>query len=63
MKGGGGIKIPYEEEFYFFFVMRVLKHWNKLPREVVDALDTFRVGLDRVLGNLFYLSLCLLISG
>ena len=34
--------------------MRVVKHWNRLPREVVDApsLETFTVRLDRALSNL-----------
>jgi len=34
--------------------MRVVKHWNRLPREVVDApsLETFKVRLDRALSNL-----------
>ena len=37
-----------------FFMMRVVKHWNRLPREVVDAssLETFKVRLDRALSNL-----------
>ncbi|KFP97108.1 hypothetical protein N329_05527, partial [Haliaeetus albicilla] len=37
-----------------FFTMRVVKHWNRLPREAVDApsLETFRVRLDRALSNL-----------
>ncbi|KFR01329.1 hypothetical protein Y956_14782, partial [Nipponia nippon] len=37
-----------------FFTMRVVKHWNRLSREVVDApsLETFKVRLDRALGNL-----------
>ncbi|KAK4832299.1 hypothetical protein QYF61_021698 [Mycteria americana] len=36
--------------------MRVLKHWNRLPREVVDApsLETFKVRLDEALSNLIY---------
>ncbi|KFW69921.1 hypothetical protein AS28_02964 [Pygoscelis adeliae] len=37
-----------------FFTMRVVKHWNRLPREAVDApsLETFKVRLDRALSNL-----------
>jgi len=37
-----------------FFTMRVVKHWNRLPREVVDgpSLETFKVWLDRALSNL-----------
>jgi len=32
-----------------------VKHWNRLPREVVHApyLDTFKVRLDGALSNLF----------
>ncbi|KFP15913.1 hypothetical protein Z169_05927, partial [Egretta garzetta] len=37
-----------------FFTMRVVKHWNRLPREVVEApsLDTFKARLDGALSNL-----------
>ncbi|KFP15847.1 hypothetical protein Z169_16346, partial [Egretta garzetta] len=37
-----------------FFTMRVVEHWNRLPKEVVDAssLKTFKVRLDRALRNL-----------
>ncbi|KFR11435.1 hypothetical protein N306_13410, partial [Opisthocomus hoazin] len=37
-----------------FFTMRVVKHWNGLPREVVEApsLETFKTRLDRALSNL-----------
>ena len=37
-----------------FFTMRVVKHQNRLPREVVDApsLETFKIRLDRALSNL-----------
>jgi len=37
-----------------FFIMRVVKYWNRLPREVVEApsLETFKAKLDRVLSNL-----------
>ncbi|PKU44693.1 hypothetical protein llap_5006 [Limosa lapponica baueri] len=37
-----------------FFTMRVVEHWNRLPREVVEApsLEIFKVKLDEALGNL-----------
>jgi len=33
---------------------RMVKHWHRLPREVVEApsLETFKVRLDRALSNL-----------
>ncbi|KFP13113.1 hypothetical protein Z169_01669, partial [Egretta garzetta] len=36
------------------FTMRVVRHWNRLPREVVDApsLDVFKARLDGALSNL-----------
>jgi len=45
--------------------MRVVKYWNRLPREVVDApsLETFKARLDVVLSNLIYLKMSLLITG
>jgi len=37
-----------------FFTMRVVKHWNGLPREVVEVptLETFNARLDGTLSNL-----------
>ncbi|KFP11660.1 hypothetical protein Z169_06849, partial [Egretta garzetta] len=37
-----------------FFTMRVVKHWNGLPREMVEApsLGTFKARLDGALSNL-----------
>ncbi|KAK4827467.1 hypothetical protein QYF61_018260, partial [Mycteria americana] len=36
--------------------MRVVGHWNRLPRQFVDApsLEVFKVRLDRALSNLIY---------
>jgi len=37
-----------------FFTIRVVKQWNRLPREVVEApsLETFKARLDGALSNL-----------
>jgi len=37
-----------------FFTLRVVRHWHRLPREVVDApsLKVFKARLDGVLSNL-----------
>jgi len=36
------------------FTVRVVRHWNRLPRDVVDApsLEIFKMRLDQVPGNL-----------
>ncbi|KFP96020.1 hypothetical protein N329_05848, partial [Haliaeetus albicilla] len=36
-----------------FFTMRVMRHWNRLPREAVDApsLEVFKARLDGALSN------------
>jgi len=48
-----------------FFTMRVVKHWNRLPREVVEApsLETFKARLDGALSNLVWLKMSLLAAG
>ncbi|KFW65084.1 hypothetical protein AS28_14344, partial [Pygoscelis adeliae] len=37
-----------------FFTMRVVRPWNRLPREVVDvpSLEVFKARLDGALSNL-----------
>ncbi|KFZ57726.1 hypothetical protein N321_07627, partial [Antrostomus carolinensis] len=37
-----------------FFTVRVVRHWNRLAREAVDApsLEVFKAGLDEALSNL-----------
>ena len=37
-----------------FFTQRVVKHWNRLPKEAVDApsLQAFKARLDVALGSL-----------
>jgi len=45
--------------------MRVVKHWHRLPREVVDAPspETFQVRLDGVLRNQTWLKMSLPMAG
>jgi len=40
-----------------FFTLRAVRHWNRLPKEVVDApcLETLRVRLDGALNKLIQL--------
>ena len=39
---------------FYFFTMRVVRHWHRLPGEVVDApsLEVFKARLDGALSNL-----------
>jgi len=41
------------------FTLRVMEHWNRLPREVVDSpsLDTFKARLDTILCSLLWVTL------
>ncbi|KFM05405.1 hypothetical protein AS27_15842, partial [Aptenodytes forsteri] len=48
---GGRFRLDIRKKF---FTLRVVRHWQRLPREVVDApsLETFKARLDGALSNL-----------
>ena len=48
-----------------FFTQRVVTHWNRLPREAVDApsLEAFKARLDVALGSLVWWLATLHIAG
>jgi len=48
-----------------FFTQRVVPHWNRLPKEVVDApsLEAFKARLDVALGSLVQWLATLSIAG
>jgi len=48
-----------------FFTQRVVMHWNRLPKEVVDApsLEAFKARLDVALGSLVWWLATLHIGG
>lgn len=65
-KGEGvQFRLDISKFFWDFFMMKVLKDWNSLPREVVDAPspETFKISLDRTLSSLGLLKVSLLIVG
>lgn len=51
--------------FILTALMKVVKHWNRLPIEVVDAPSLARLNarLDRALGSLIWLKMSLLTAG
>jgi len=68
-KRGNGCKLK-EDRFRLdirkkFFTMRVVKHWNRLPREAVDAPspEVFKARLDGALSNLVWWKMSLLLAG
>ena len=48
-----------------FFTQKVVTHWNRLPKEVVDApsLEAFKARLDVALGSLVWWLATLHIAG
>ncbi|KAK4811092.1 hypothetical protein QYF61_016378 [Mycteria americana] len=53
----GRFRLDIRKKFFYDVVniiKKLLKHWNRLPREVVDAssLEVFKVRLDEALSNL-----------
>jgi len=48
-----------------FFTVRVVKHWHRLPREVVVApsLEISKAGFDGALSNLIQLKMSVLTAG
>jgi len=56
------IQTRYEEEILH---VKVVRHWNRLPSEVVDApsLEAFKARLDGAVSNLAYREVSLPIAG
>jgi len=48
-----------------FFTLSVVKHWHRLPREMVEgpSLETFKARLDGALSNLVWLKMSPLTAG
>jgi len=66
---GNGLKLRWGRfKLYIrrkFFTQRVVMHWNRLPKETVDApsLEAFKARLDVALGSLVWWLATLHIAG
>ena len=51
---GNGHKLEHRKFCTSIFIVRVMEHWKRLPREVVDcpSLEIFKTHLDVYLGSL-----------
>jgi len=51
---GNGHKLKHRKMRKNFFLLRVMEHWTRLLREVVDSpsLEIFKTRLDKVLCSL-----------
>ena len=47
------------------FTVRVVRNWNRLPRDAVDdpSLETFKPRLDQAMSNMIWLRVSLFIAG
>lgn len=50
------VKVHLNTRKHWLFTVGVVKHWSRLPRQLVESLEFLEM-LDAVLGDWFYLSL------
>ena len=62
---GNGLKLRQGRFRKKFFTQRVVTHWNRLPKDIVDvaSLEAFKARLDVALGSLIWWLATLHIAG